>query len=100
MNLDARKRTFWRVVMLALGIATHGNAQQAATITGRIIDPSGAAVPGVSVTIEEKSTGLKRSITSDDSGLYTLANVPVGTYTVTAERTGFRNAVASNVETQ
>jgi hypothetical protein len=100
MSLAVRKIFLWAAIMLGLGIANRATAQQAATITGRIVDPSGAAVANVLVAIEENSTGLKRSIMSDESGLYTFANVAVGTYTLTASREGFRNAVARDVATQ
>lgn len=58
-------------------------------ITGSVMDPTGAVVPNA--RIEISAANLPRAVTtmSDSSGNYTLANVPVGEYTVIASATGF-----------
>ena len=58
-------------------------------ITGRVLDQQGAAVPGVTVTAKNTQTGFVRSETSDAEGLYRLNALPVGTYEVNAELSGF-----------
>ncbi|MBV9035773.1 MAG: carboxypeptidase regulatory-like domain-containing protein, partial [Acidobacteriaceae bacterium] len=57
-------------------------------ISGFIKDPSGAIVANARITVENKS-GLRRETTSNDSGYYTITNVPPGLYTITAEAPGF-----------
>src|SRR6185503_14484770 len=44
------------------------------------------------------ATGEQRKVVTDDSGQYTLAQLPIGTYTVTVEQTGFKKHVRNNVE--
>lgn len=51
---------------------------QLATLSGTITDPSGAVVPGVSVTIVGQVTGLNRSVLTDTVGEYRFAGLPLG----------------------
>jgi len=60
------------------------------SITGRVVDEQGAAIPGASVTAKSAATGFTRTETSDATGLYRLAALPVGTYDVTIELQGFK----------
>jgi len=69
----------------------------AATMLGRITDPSGAAVPGATVTLTNTATGVQAVTVSDTSGAYQFLNVRVGTYRVEAELSGFSTAVAPEV---
>ncbi len=59
-------------------------------ITGTIFDESGAVVAGASVTAKNEATGVAQTQTTTDAGLFAFASLPVGTYTVTTERAGFR----------
>ena len=63
--------------------------QTTGTITGRIIDSQGAAVPGVTVAGKNTQTGFTRSAVSDAEGVYRLTALPVGTYDLVAELQGF-----------
>ena len=63
--------------------------QTTGTITGRVIDPQGMAVPGATVTAMNTATGLVRTDVSDSEGLYHLSAMPVGSYDVVAELSGF-----------
>ena len=67
------------------------------TILGTVTDPNGAVVSGAKVTVKNASTGLERSTTTDDSGNYTVAELPIGSYEVRVDRTGFVPTVVSNV---
>ena len=64
-----------------------------ASITGTVTDPSGAAVPGATVTATSVERGIAYTATSNGSGLYRIPQLPVGSYTVKTEKSGF--AVAS-----
>ena len=59
------------------------------TIIGTVTDPTGAVVPGASVTIENPVSGLTRTATTDASGQYQFVNLPFNPYHVTIQRTGF-----------
>jgi hypothetical protein len=61
-------------------------------IAGRITDPSGGALPGVTVTVTNENTGFTVTRVTDESGVYTFTNLPVGSYTVAAELASFRRA--------
>ena len=71
---------------------------QLATVSGTITDPSGAVVPGVSVTIVSQGTGLKRSALTDTAGEYRFAGLPTGNYSLRIEKTGFQSQVREGVE--
>ena len=75
------------------------SAQQAltGTITGTVTDPTEAAVPGAQVTARNVDTGLERTATSGELGLYTLTLLPVGTYEVTAKKQGFADVKVGSV---
>ena len=60
------------------------------TVTGLAADPSGGAVPGVSVTLTSEETAVKRSTSTNGAGLYSFPNLPPGTYRLNAEAKGFR----------
>src|ERR1041385_1179250 len=61
-------------------------------ISGTVVDSSGAVVPGATVTVINNATNAARNAVTDDSGFYTVTNLPVGTYTITVERQGFKKA--------
>jgi Carboxypeptidase regulatory-like domain len=58
-------------------------------VTGSVSDPSGAAIPGATVTIQNDQTGVKTSVTANPNGVYRFTNLPVGTYTLQASASGF-----------
>jgi outer membrane receptor protein involved in Fe transport len=66
-------------------------AAQSATgaIEGVIVDPSGAALPGVTVTLIHTATGAERRAITDVSGLFRAPILPVGVYSLTSELSGF-----------
>ncbi len=72
-------------------------AQVAASITGRIEDSSGAAVPNVNVTAKNLETGATRTVMADEAGNYQVLALPVGNYEVKAENTGFKAAVQTGI---
>lgn len=68
------------------------------TITGTVLDPSGAAVVGAKVTAVNLGTGLSRDATTTNDGGYTFPLLPVGLYRVTVRETGFRSFEQSGIE--
>src|SRR5713101_5372552 len=59
------------------------------TISGFIKDPSGATIAGAKVTVQNKS-GVERQATTNESGYFTITNVPPGFYTMSVEAAGFQ----------
>jgi hypothetical protein len=72
--------------------------QTTGTITGRVVDQQGAAIPGATVTAKSVTTGFTRTETSDSEGVYRLAALPVGVYEVNAELSGFATVSKKDVE--
>jgi hypothetical protein len=59
-------------------------------IAGNVVDSTGGAIPGATITITNTGTQAVRSIDSDGSGFYTATNLPIGNYTISILKTGFR----------
>ncbi len=68
-----------------------------ATLTGAVTDPSGAVLPGATVSIKNTATGVIKNVTSDSSGLYSVPNLIPGPYSVTASAKGFSTLVRSGI---
>ncbi|HEV7905333.1 MAG TPA: TonB-dependent receptor [Pyrinomonadaceae bacterium] len=84
---------------LALAAATVFPQSQATSgnIEGRVLDPNGAAVPGVTVTATNGQTGFEKTATSDEEGNYRIILLPPGTYKVVASGAqGFQTATLEN----
>src|SRR3989475_592595 len=62
------------------------------SVQGRVYDTTGAAIPQPTVTVVNAATGLSRSATATAMGEYQIPSLPVGDYTVTAEKTGFQKS--------
>src|SRR5437773_510386 len=73
------------------------SAQTTASVSGSVKDPSGAVLPGVEVTMTQTDTGLKRSAVTNETGSYTLTNLPVGPYRLEAGLPGFRSYVQTGI---
>jgi hypothetical protein len=97
-----RLRTYLRAGLAAAAatvLLTAPAFPQATTgeITGRVLDSAGAAVPGATVLARNEGTGLARQGMTSSAGEYTLTQLPPGSYTVSAELTGFKKAVRKAV---
>jgi len=79
-------------LMAAVFVPSRLDAQAVGSIVGQVTDPGQAVVPGAMVTAVEKGTNFTRSISTSSSGDYSLPRLPVGTYTVTAEASGFEKS--------
>src|SRR5687768_8137120 len=62
------------------------------TIVGRVSDPTGAVLPGVTVTATQDDTGVVSSTVTNDRGEFVFPGQKVGRYTVAAELAGFKKA--------
>src|SRR5436190_199793 len=80
------------VVGLSAAIAQTGSSN----ITGSVRDVNGAVVPGATVTAKNEATGVTNTQTTTDSGLYSFSSLPVGNYTITIEKQGFKTLQKTN----
>ncbi|HEY3840193.1 MAG TPA: carboxypeptidase-like regulatory domain-containing protein, partial [Bryobacteraceae bacterium] len=95
-----------RICFLAAGYAamvigsTSMFGQTFGELTGRISDPSGAAIAGAGLTLTNVNTNGARSTASTDSGDYSFPSLPPGFYKLRAEHTGFKVTASDNIEIQ
>jgi hypothetical protein len=83
-------RYFAGCSLAALFFLSSASAQTVTgSITGQITDPSGAVISGATVSAQNAANSVKTTTTTNASGVYTLRFLPVGTYTVTIDATGF-----------
>jgi hypothetical protein len=85
---------YFSLLVLVLGAAAQVQNGQ---FTGTVADPSGAALANAKVTVTNMGTNLSVTSTTNETGLYTIKELPVGTYRITAEAKGFKTSVNANV---
>jgi hypothetical protein len=84
-------------LVLFMSLVPMVRAQTASSLNGRIVDQSGAAVPGARVTLTNNATGLVRTTTSNAEGLYEFFAVPPGNYSLQVAASGFSQYLAQHV---
>ena len=91
---------FWVVGLLLTFGALLSFSQTAAfgTITGRVLDPTGAVIPNCKVQAENKAYGITRTVSTTSDGIYAIPNLPPGVYVLTAETSGFKVVPIENVD--
>src|SRR5689334_13376688 len=81
------------VVLLWLGISDTGYSQSSGTIVGSVLDPSGARIPGASVSLDNRNAGIHRETVSNETGFYSFTALLPGEYEVSADLAGFEKVV-------
>ena len=84
-------------VFASAGSLAYGQGGQSQTVTGTVVDTSGAVIPGADVVAKQAATGFTASAVSNGDGLFSLPSLPIGTYTVTVTLQGFKTVVIQNV---
>ena len=77
-----------------------GQGGATAQISGTVKDQSGAVLPGAEVTLTQTETGLMRNAVTNETGSYTLTNLPIGPYRLEASLPGFRTYVQNGIVLQ
>ncbi len=90
-------RSFLSVTVVLLLAVSAAGQSTTGTITGTVSDVTGAVLPGVEVTVTNVGTNLTRSLITNESGLYTAPQLPLGNYRVEALLPGFQTAVRSGI---
>ena len=76
---------------LTAGPVAQAQSGNATNVTGTVTDPSGAVIPGATVTIHNPVSGFERAASTDASGDFSIPNVPFNPYHMTVTATGFAN---------
>src|SRR5215813_713646 len=83
---------------LSLALAVCAWAQtNTSRISGTVTDSSGAVIAGAKVTAKSDATGVAQTQATTEAGLYSFPSLPVGSYTITVEMTGFKTANQAGV---
>lgn len=85
------------LVALFAGFAPALHAQYRASLTGTISDPSGAVIPGATVTLVDTATNFTQKVTSNGAGIYSFNALPPAPYQLTVKKTGFKTKVLARV---
>jgi hypothetical protein len=77
-------------------LASPSLAQSTATLQGTVTDERGEVVPNVKVTAKNQATSIERTTQTDADGNYQIAALPVGTYTLEVQASGFKTELVQN----
>lgn len=96
----AVRHTWLAAMMTALPVAVlstgtvlaHGQASSSSDAQGKVVDPSGATVPGATVHVMNNGTGAERTTTTNDAGEWSVPNIPPATYRIRVEKQGFKTS--------
>src|SRR4030095_17190053 len=77
------------LLLVSLSSISYSQQVATATMTGRIIDHNGAVIAGAQISVTNIATSARRETTTNDDGLYVLAGLVPGEYTVRVQAVGF-----------
>jgi hypothetical protein len=83
--------------IIILGISVGYAQSNLASVSGVVSDPQGAVVPAAALAATNTATGVETKTATDSAGFYAIRNLPVGIYTVSIERRGFRRYVRQGI---
>jgi Carboxypeptidase regulatory-like domain/TonB dependent receptor-like, beta-barrel len=87
------------IVLVFFGLSTNLRAQiNRANLNGTVTDPSGARIPGATVTVVSPDTGFKRQVTTGSSGIYSISSLPTETYVLTISEKGFKTFTMTGID--
>jgi len=94
-------KAFFALVLAALGLPTLANAQRLdGTLRVTVTDKTGAGILDAKVTVTNEATNVATAATTSSAGTYVFPNLLVGSYTVTAEKEGFKKTVNKGVQVE
>lgn len=91
------RQCFAAALLTLSGVCLSFGQSTFATITGSVTDPSGAVLSNARIEATEITRNYKFQATTNDEGVYTIANIPDGTYQVVAQAVGFQEFRAENI---
>jgi hypothetical protein len=88
------------LTLLFLIFANNTFAQSTGGLSGTVKDPNGAMIQAATVTIRNTGTNLTRTVVTNQEGRWTITPLPVGLYSVSYEKDGFKKAISENVDVE
>src|SRR5688572_1806571 len=91
----------FRSVAILLAIllsASLFSQSERATVSGVILDATGAVIPEAKITLTNAATNVVTTATTNETGAFTLPNMPVGEYNLRVEKEGFKPAVRTGMQ--
>jgi hypothetical protein len=85
------------MIFLLSATAIQAQSVSTAQIDGTVKDGGGLALPGVTITVTQTDTSLTRTAITNETGSYTLTNLPIGPYKLEATLQGFRTYVQTGL---
>ena len=93
-----RRSILVTLTWMTLAVSMLSAQVNTATVSGKITDQSGAVVPDATVMIRQPDSGFTRSVQSDAGGQFTFSFLQIGSYELTANGKGFREAKIGNIQ--
>src|SRR5215813_1999449 len=87
----------WLTTLCVLIAATPLFAQGTSTFNGRVVDNSDAVLPGVTITVTNKATGVVRTTVTNENGQWAMPGLEPGTYEVKSDLPGFQASARDNI---
>jgi hypothetical protein len=102
MSIERLITRLFAVMAICVFACAAAFAQAGATgqISGRVTDMSGGILPGVDVTVTQTATGTTRAAVTNETGIYSFPNLPLGPYRLEAALPGFRKFVQQDIVLQ
>ncbi len=100
MSRYKHKMPLMVLLFLACFSLAAGAQNTTGSISGVVRDASGAVIPNAKIHVVSTETGLARDVESNSTGEYIVSQLPIGMYTVTADKGGFKTAKSNAVQVQ
>lgn len=84
--------------ILLISLSARAQVGNQGSVEGTVTDPNGGLVPGAVLTLKNTATGATFTLTSNEAGLFRFPVVPVGTYELTAEKSGFTKVTEKDIQ--
>lgn len=92
-----RRKLVFVIGLVVLDVATAFAQYTTASLSGTVVDTSGAAIPGALVATRNLNTGYVQTTSSDAAGAFLFSRLPLGTYELRVEKSGFSTFVQSGI---
>src|SRR5215470_16981147 len=98
LGLESTSFPTWLAVFVLISVFPMAAQNSQGTVLGHVVDPSGAAVTGASMTIVNLATSVRLSAKTSSVGDYVFVNMIPGNYSLTVEMPGFKKAEAPRLK--